>query len=147
MVAANSYLQHVFIPQFWNKQLTVKSKADSSEYKILPTNIDLDNICVTKEYRKILNDHTFSYGNKFYFIESPIKHSISHQKIEIRSVTKYSFDTYFASRHLSVSEVIEPIKTSMEDIEIQKNVDIIAQCVRRYQAYNDVILGYFPSVG
>lgn len=126
MVAANSYLQHVFIPQFWNKQLTVKSKVNDSEYKPLSAHIDLDNICVTKEYRKIRNDHTFSYGNKFYFIESPIKHSIAHQKIEIRNVSKGSFDAYFAGRQLKVSEVIDPIKTSMEDIEIQKKLDILA---------------------
>lgn len=60
MMAANSYLQNVFIHQFWNKQLTVKSKVNGSEYKPLSAHIDLDNICVTKEYRKIRNDHTFS---------------------------------------------------------------------------------------
>lgn len=126
MIAANSYLQHVSIPQFWNKQLTVKSKTSNSEYKPLSAHINLDNICVTKEFRKIRNDHTFSYGNKFYFIESPIEHSIAHQKIEIRNVTKDSFEAYFAGRLLSVSEVIEPIKTSMEDIEIQKKLDVLA---------------------
>lgn len=126
MVSANSYLQHVFIPQFWHKKLTVKSKDKSSEYKPLPAHINLDDICVTKEYRKIRNDHTFSYGNKLYFIESPIKHSIAHQKIEIRNVSKGSFDAYFAGRRLTVNEVVEPIKASMEDVEIQKKLDVLA---------------------
>jgi hypothetical protein len=45
-----------------------------------------DDVCVQKEYRKIRNDHTFSYGNKFYLIESPLKHSIAKQKIEIRKL-------------------------------------------------------------
>lgn len=41
-------------------------------------------------------------------------------------ITKNSFDAYFAGRHLSISEVIEPVKTSMEDIEIQKKLDVLA---------------------
>jgi transposase len=126
MVDANSYLQHVFIPQFWHKNLTVKSKAQDSAYIPLPAHVNLDNICVAKEYRKIRNDHTFSYGNKFYFIDSPIKHSIAHQKIEIRKVSKTSFEAYFAGRQLKVSEVVEPIKASMEDIDIQKKLDVLA---------------------
>ncbi len=71
---ANSYLQHVFIPQYWRKQLMVKARHAESEFTTLPQHINLNDICITKEYRKIRNDHTFSYGNKFYFIESPIKH-------------------------------------------------------------------------
>ncbi len=126
MISANSYLQHVFIPQFWHKKLTVKSKLKNSEYKPLPPHINLDDICVIKQYRKIRNDHTFSYGNKFYFIESPIKHSIAHQKIEIRSLSQGKFNAYFAGRQLKINEVVEPIKASMEDIEIQKKLDVLA---------------------
>lgn len=69
MLAANSYLQHVFISQLWNKQLTVKSKFNDLEYKSLSAHIDFDNICYTKEYR---NERSYSYGNKLYFIELPI---------------------------------------------------------------------------
>jgi len=92
----------------------------------LPKHVNLDDICITKEYRKIRNDHTFSYGNRFYFIESPIKHSIAHQKIEIRKTHNGQFDTYFAGRKLTVSEVIEPIKASLEDLEIQKKLEVLA---------------------
>ena len=37
-----------------------------------------------------------------------------------------SFTAYFAGRHLSVSEVIEPTKLSMEDMEIKKKLDVLA---------------------
>ncbi|MCG8610010.1 MAG: ISNCY family transposase [Pseudomonadales bacterium] len=126
MASANSYLQHVFIPQFWRRQITVKAKHSASEFLLLSPHIKLDDICITKEFRKIRNDHTFSYGNKFYFIESPIKHSITNQKIEIRTTSKGQFDTYFAGRKLKVSLVIEPIKSSLEDIEIQRKLDVLA---------------------
>jgi len=126
MAGANSYLQHVFIPQFWRKKVMVKSKSSVTEFTPLPRHINLDNICIAKEYRKIRNDHTFSYGNKFYFIESPLKHSIANQKIEIRKEADGQFCACFAGRCLKVSEVTEPIKASMDDIEIQKKLDVLA---------------------
>lgn len=126
MAGANSYLQHVFIPQFWRKKLTVKARTPASEYTPLSRHTNLDDICITKGYRKIRNDHTFSYGNKFYFIESPIKHSIAHQKIEIRKGKNEQFSAYFAGRQLQVSEVTEPVKASMEDSDVQKKLDVLA---------------------
>lgn len=126
MAGANSYLQHVFIPQFWRKKLTVKARTPASEYTPLSRHTNLDDICITKVYRKIRNDHTFSYGNKFYFIESPIKHSIAHQKIEIRKGKNEQFSAYFAGRQLQVSEVMEPVKASMEDTDVQKKLDVLA---------------------
>ena len=126
MTGANSYLQHVFIPQFWRKKLVVKSRTSDTEYTPVPRHTNLDDICITKVYRKIRNDHTFSYRNKFYFIESPLKHSIANQKIEIRTGKYKRFEAYFAGRKLQVTEVTEPEKLSSEDNEIQKKLEVLA---------------------
>ena len=125
MTSANRYLQDVFIPRFWQQKVEVNAKNADSEFTPVPAHIDLDDVCVLKEYRKIRNDHTFSYGNKFYLIESPLKHSIAKQKIEIRKCRDDGFIAYFAGRYLAVSEVIEPTKPSMVDLEIQKKIDAI----------------------
>lgn len=125
MQNANRYLQNVFIPVFWKKTLTVNAKNVTSEFVTVPEYVNLDDICVEKEYRKIRNDHTFSYGNKFYLIESPLKHSIAKQEIEIRKQYNGGFIAYFAGRHLAVSQVIEPTKPSLYDLEIQKKIDAI----------------------
>lgn len=125
MQSANRYLQDIFIPEFWQKTLIVNAKNVTSEFVPIPEHLNLDDICVEKEYRKIRNDHTFSYGNKFYLIESPLKHSIAKQAIEIRKQSNGGFITYFAGRHLEVSQVIEPAKPSMYDLEIQKKMDAI----------------------
>ncbi|KIA76030.1 Uncharacterized protein YlbG [Parachlamydia acanthamoebae] len=58
-------------------------------------------------------------------IESPLRHSIAKQKIEIRAQANGGFIAYFAGRCLAVSEVIEPTKFSMYDLEIQKKIDAI----------------------
>jgi transposase len=123
--SANRYLQDVFIPTFWRNQIEVMSRNDGSEFTPVPDHINLDDVFVAKDYRKIRNDHTFSYGNKFYLIESPLKHSIAKQKIEIRTGQNAGFAAYFAGRHLAVSEVIEPTKPSMFDLDIQKKLEVL----------------------
>ena len=125
MKDANHYLQEVFIPEFWQKTIAVNAKNTISEFTPLPKHLNLNDICVQKEHRKIRNDHTFSYGNKFYLIESLLRYSIAKQKIEIRKQSDGHFTAYFAGRHLAVSEVIEPTKPSMYDLEIQRKIDAI----------------------
>jgi len=125
MKSANCYLQDAFIPEYWQQTIAVNAKNTISEFTPVPAHLNLDDICVQKEYRKIRNDHTFSYDNKLYLIDSPLKHSIAKQKIEIRKQSGDSFSAYFAGRNLAVSEVIEPTKASMHDLEIQKKIDAI----------------------
>ncbi|ATD06866.1 helix-turn-helix domain-containing protein [Pseudoalteromonas piscicida] len=102
------------------------SYTSNTEYTSVSRYINLDDICITKAYRKIRNDHTFSFRGKFYFIDSPLKHSIASQKIEIRTGKNKRFDAYFAGRKLQVTEVKEPDKQSSEDYEIQKKLDVLA---------------------
>jgi Winged helix-turn helix len=125
MQNANRYLQEIFIPCFWQKTLVVNAKNIAPEFAVVPEHLDLDTICAEKEYRKIRNDHTFSYGNKFYLIDSPLRHSIAKQAIEIRKQPNGNFTAYFAGRQLAVSQIIEPTKPSMYDLEIQKKIDAI----------------------
>ncbi len=67
-----------------------------------------------------------SYNNKFYFIELSIKHSIAQQKIELRKTSHGQFNAWFAGRKLMVSEVVEPAKISMEELEVKKKLEILA---------------------
>ena len=124
--SANTYLQQTFIPTFWQNKIQVLATNDTSEFKPIPEHIDLDDVFVMKDYRKIRNDHTFSYGNTFYLIESPLKHSIAKQFIEIRTYDNERFCAYFAGRKLTVSEVVEPTKPSLFDLEVQKKLDVLA---------------------
>jgi hypothetical protein len=126
MAIANSYLRGTFIPQYWDKNIRVIARSTSDEFTSIPEHINLDDVCVVKDYRKIRNDHTFSYANKLYLIESPLKRSIAKQRIEIRTKDTQGFTAYFAGRQLGVSEVIEPTKPSMFDLEIQNKLDVLA---------------------
>lgn len=125
MDKANHYLKNIFIPSYWNKNIVVKASNSSSEFTPIADHVELDDIFILKEYRKIRNDHTFSYGNQFYLIDSPLRSSIAKQKIEIRTTHTGEFHAYFAGRQLSISEVVEPSKLSMVDLEIKKKIDAI----------------------
>ena len=108
MQSANHYLQKEFIPEFWQQTIEVNARNTLSEFTPVPEHLNLDDICVQKEYRKIRNDHTFSYGNKFYLIESPLKHSIAKQKIEIRKTNDNGFIAYlYASGHYRLSDAFQ----------------------------------------
>jgi len=125
MESANRYLQETFIPDYWEKQIRVNPQSSDSEFTPVPKSIDLDAIFTVKDYRKIRMDHTFSYGNKFYLIESPLRHSIAKQKIEIRTSHDEGFTAHFADRELVVAEVIEPTKPSMLDLDFQKKLEVL----------------------
>lgn len=125
MDSANNYLQGTFIPQFWDRNIKVIARNNTAEFTAIPQHLNLDDVCVMKDYRKIRSDHTFSYGNKFYSIDSPLKRSIAKQLIEIRTADREGFTAYFAGRELAVSEVIEPTKPSMFDLDIQKKLDVL----------------------
>ena len=58
---ANRYLQEEFIPNYWAKNVMVQPTGLRTAFKPIPDDLDLNTICVQKEYRKIRQDHTFSY--------------------------------------------------------------------------------------
>lgn len=122
---ANQYLKDHFIPNFWQQQIQVNPAENSSELTPVPESIDLDSVCIQKEYRKIRLDHTFSFGNQFYLITSDLKHSIARQKIEIRKCGDGSIEAFFADMRLEIALVTEPSKPSIHDLEIQKKLDVL----------------------
>lgn len=123
---ANECLQMTFIPQIWNRKFVVLPEVPTSEYSPAPKNCKINDICIIKEYRKIRNDHTFSYGNKFYLIKSSLKHSIAKQEIAIRkNDDDNKINAFFAGKRLAISEVNEPTKPAMYHLEIQKKIDAI----------------------
>ena len=83
----------------------------------IPEQVDLDTILIRKEYRKICNDHTFSFRNQFYLIDSPLERSIAKQEIELHLAPDDSFCTYYIGQRLATSEVVQPTKSSVHDLD------------------------------
>ena len=84
MEAANRYLKDEFIPEYWNKQLTVKPENVISFYEPIPSGLNLDDIFVIKYTSKVKKDHTFSYKNTTYKIDNDLNVSRAHRRVEVR---------------------------------------------------------------
>ncbi len=122
---ANRFFQKKFLPSYWQKNCIVEPDNPISEYTPVPLSTNLSGIFVMKEYRKIRNDHTFSYGNKIYLLESKLRHSIAKQEIEIRINARGKIAAHFAGKKLIVSKVTEPSKPSAKDMEAKRKLEII----------------------
>ena len=114
MDEANRYLQEKFIPEYWNKKLTVSPESSVSSYRPILGELNLDEIFIIKETRKVKNDHTFSYKNRLYKIDSPLKTSLANRRIEIRRTnTDGPFKFYFGNEQLRTTEVVESTRCSI----------------------------------
>ena len=125
MESANRYLQEEFIPKYWVKNIMVQAKNARSAFKSLPPDLDLNTICVQKEYRTIRRDHTFSFDSKMYVIDSPIRYSIENQKVEIRCQFDGTFSAYFGHRRLDITELVEPRKCHEYGKEVQRKIEAL----------------------
>lgn len=111
MEEANCYLKDKFLPEYWNKKMTVSPENPMSSYKDIPNHVNLKDIFLLKETRKIQNDHTFSYHSKTYKINNQLKTSLAHRRVEIRtSGNSRPPEFYFGNERLNVSEAIESDK-------------------------------------
>ncbi|WP_299022847.1 ISNCY family transposase [uncultured Photobacterium sp.] len=125
MESANRYLQEEFIPNYWVKNIMVQAKSARTAFKCLPPDLDLNTICVQKEYRTIRRDHTFSFDSKMYVIDSPIRYSIENQKVEIRCQFDGKFSAYFGHRRLDITELVEPRKCHEYGKEVQRKIEAL----------------------
>lgn len=125
MESANRYLHEEFIPNYWVKNIMVQAKSARSAFKSLPPDLDLNTICVQKEYRTIRRDHTFSFDSKMYVIDSPIRYSIENQKVEIRCQFDGTFSAYFGHRRLDITELVEPRKCHEYGKEVQRKIEAL----------------------
>ncbi|MGL6262357.1 helix-turn-helix domain-containing protein, partial [Vibrio sp. WXL210] len=91
----------------------------------VPPDLDLNSICVQKEYRTIRRDHTFSFDSKMYVIDSPVRYSIENQKVEIRCQFDGSFSAYFGHRRLNITELVEPRKCHEYGKEVQRKIEAL----------------------
>lgn len=123
--SASKYLQNQFIPLYWQKKIAVQAKNPRSAFKAVPEHINLDTVCVQKEYRKVRQDHTFSYHNKTYLIDSPIWYSIVNQKLEVRCQCEGTFSAYLGQRKLHIIELEEPSRASEYGMRVQRKLDVI----------------------
>jgi hypothetical protein len=113
---ANTFLQEQYLPNDYATKFKVIPTNIQTAFKALPSGIDLNEVFCIKEYRGVKRDHTFSWNNQIYSIDSSLKHSIYKQRIEIRTYQNLTWKIFFANRELEVSLVKQAKKSNIIDI-------------------------------
>jgi transposase len=107
MPAANDYLQGQFLPNYWALKNTVVPQSLECGYRPLPLGKALREIFCLKEYRSVKRDHTVSWENVTYQLDSPVKYSIQGQQIELRTYQDLSWAAFYAGKPIEL-RVVEP---------------------------------------
>jgi len=110
MPGANEYLQNEFLPNYWKRENTVIAHSLEIQYRPLPPGIDLNEIFCKKEHRTVNSDHTISWGNSKYVINSPLKYSIQKQQIELRTYQDLTWKSFFAGKPISIKPFEKPVR-------------------------------------
>jgi transposase len=118
MPTANCFLQDQFIPNYWNKRLTVTPRDLKTSYKTLPSDYNLNEIFCLKEYRTVNYDHTFSYESKKFLITTKLNFPIWKQQVEIRTYQDLKQKTLYANKVLRIREITKPIKNIEEKLQL-----------------------------
>lgn len=126
--AANHFLQEQFLPAEWAEKFKVIPANPQSAYRPLPAGIDLKEVFCIKEHRGVKRDHTLSWNNEIYRIESELKHSIYKQKIELRTYQDLSWKAFFAGKEIALSLVKLPFKSNSKALLPQLRPLLPASC-------------------
>jgi len=127
---ANVFLQEQFLPGEYAEKFKVVPARLESAYKPLPHSIDLKEVFCLKEHRGVKRDHTFSWNNQIYRIDSALRHSIYKQKIEIRTYQDLSWRVFFAGQPIAVSEAQVAVKTLALAVKANASAEISPEKVR-----------------
>ncbi len=123
--SANNYFKNIFLPNYWNERLTVIPSCSVSEFEQVPAEINLDDIFLIREFRKIRLDHTISFKNNFFLIDPLNKKSIANQKIEVITDLESNVKFKYAGKEIKATEVKIPKKMSLGDMEIESKMKAI----------------------
>jgi hypothetical protein len=110
LAEANAYLQKDFLPRIYTDRFVVPPQNPESAYQPLLAGTDLQQIFCLKDYRRIYNDHTISYGAHFYQLRPKDGISIAGHEVEIREYLSQAWKIFYRGEELPRQIVKKGIK-------------------------------------
>jgi transposase len=107
---ANHYLTQVFLPGYWNKELTVAPRETASRYRPLPPTVDLDVVLSMQAERLVGSAHTASYDGRLYRIVNPELGSLRGKRVTVSVNEASDVRWYYGSVQLNAAEVVRPTR-------------------------------------
>lgn len=105
MKKANQYLQNHFLPNYWNKRLTVKPVSQESAYRPLDPHVNLDDIFCLEIYRKITRDNCINWQSGKFEIVSKHGYSLSGYEAVVRTYQNRSTKVFVMGAEVKVKYV------------------------------------------
>ncbi len=103
--SANKYLNEIYLPHLHNARFSVIPQDLKPAWREVPRNINIHEVLCIKEYRRVANDHTFSFKNNTYLITTDLKYAINNHDIEVRINDHQQMEVSFAGRTLSFKKI------------------------------------------
>jgi transposase len=128
--AANHYIQEQYFPNEHNPKFKVVPENLQTAYRLLPKDINLNEIFCLKHKRRVAKDHTISYEGDTYLIDSPLKYSIYKQKIELRIYRDNTWKAFFAGKPITLKRVKKTGKASATLKDFRPDVEVNFERVR-----------------
>ena len=110
MTDANRYLDQVFLPHYWNEKNTVAPRNQTTRYRQLPANKNLDQILCLKYCRTVRRDHTVSYENQSYKILGPNLGSLAGKDVVAHIDDQGHVTWYYGHLPLETKLIIKPTR-------------------------------------
>jgi transposase len=106
--AANYYLQHAFLPGYWNSKLRVLPRNARNRYRELKPWHDLPQVFCRKEYRWVRHDKTIEYKAELYHIETLFDFSLRKRQVELREYRDGTWAAYLGKTPLELRRIEKP---------------------------------------
>lgn len=110
MSRANEFLQAEFLPNYWQQAHRVPARVTETRYRMAPGHEVLREALCVKEWRSIAADQTVQLHGRKMLVDLEHRYSLKGQKVEIRTYTDCSHQTYFAGRPVDLLPVEKPLK-------------------------------------
>lgn len=108
MQEANLYLWQRFLPEYWQKKLTVEPRQTKSKYQEIPLHMDVAQHCCLKDHRLVRNDLTILWGSDIYKIKNEMKVPIRGRKVEIRTYWGGTWQAFLGRIPLTLERISQP---------------------------------------
>lgn len=109
MVDANRYLNQVFLPDYWNKALTVEPRSPTSRYRGLRAGQNLDLILCFKYRRRLARNHTIQLHGVSYRVYRKELGSLAGKEVTAH-ITEDGAVSWYYGAILLTAEVFQPPK-------------------------------------
>lgn len=116
MEAANRYITHDFLPNYWSQRNTVEPRSQESRYRQVEAGVELAEILCMKYSRQVRNDHTLWFENDMYRVTGSFVGSLKGKEIIISQNRSGTLSGHYGHLKIILTKVTRPKKRWSKEV-------------------------------